>query len=289
MIGIERWRMAASAVLAAGLSLALAACMIAPGKFVSTLDLRRDGTFTFTYDGEIHFLALSQLARMGQEQETFSPESCYDEDTFEDRECTAEELPAQEAEWAAGAEERAARAQQEAAEMSVLLGGIDPSDPRAAEEVAERLSRQKGWREVTHRGDGLFDVKVSLTSRMDHDFVFPMIERFPMLNSFVVATVRKGDAVRIEAPGFAPQSGSGPMTGPMAGMAGLAGAFGGETEGMPSLPKVEGTFRIVTDGAILANNTDDGPSTTPDGRVLEWSISPRTQAAPMALIELGGS
>jgi hypothetical protein len=58
------WRVAAAAVLTVGASLALSSCVLSPGAFESTLDLRRDGHFTFTYDGEIHLLALSRLAEM---------------------------------------------------------------------------------------------------------------------------------------------------------------------------------------------------------------------------------
>ena len=51
---------------------------------------------------------------------------------------------------------------------------------------------------------------------------------------------------------------------------------------------MDGTFRILTDGRILANNTDEGPSEGTAGQVLEWKVNQRTQSAPMALIQLGG-
>jgi hypothetical protein len=51
---------------------------------------------------------------------------------------------------------------------------------------------------------------------------------------------------------------------------------------------MNGTFRIVTDGQILANNTDEGPQSSPEGQVLEWTVNKRTEASPMALIQLGG-
>jgi len=63
---------------------------------------------------------------------------------------------------------------------------------------------------------------------------------------------------------------------------------GEESEAPPSFPKIDGTFRIVTDGRILANNTDEGPlrGVAPDDRVLEWKVNERTQSAPTALIQL---
>ena len=56
----------------------------------------------------------------------------------------------------------------------------------------------------------------------------------------------------------------------------------------PLVPEMDGTFRIVTDGQILANNTDEGPRAAPEGQVLEWRVNQRTENAPMALIRLGG-
>ena len=61
---IARWKAAAAAAFAVMSALALAACIVSPGKFEAVLDLRRDGTFTFNYHGEIYLLALSKLAEM---------------------------------------------------------------------------------------------------------------------------------------------------------------------------------------------------------------------------------
>src|SRR5690606_39976128 len=105
--------------------------------------------------------------------------ACWDED-YNDRECTAEEIAEQREMWAAEAEDRKARAEREAESMRQLLGGIDPATPQAAEELAARLPRQEGWRQVAYRADGLFVVDFSLSSRCGHDFAFPTIARFPL-------------------------------------------------------------------------------------------------------------
>ena len=87
MAMFARWRMAAAAVVVAA-SVALSACVLWPGSFESTLDLRRDGRFTFSYQGEIHLLALSKLADMAREteqDEEFIAAACWDED-YNDRE-----------------------------------------------------------------------------------------------------------------------------------------------------------------------------------------------------------
>jgi len=49
---------------------------------------------------------------------------------------------------------------------------------------------------------------------------------------------------------------------------------------------MEGTFTIVTNGAIRANNTDEGSTTSPRGEVLTWEVDGSTQNAPTALIKL---
>jgi hypothetical protein len=287
---IERWRVGLAAAVAAGAALALAACMVSPGKLQSTLDLRRDGTFTFTYDGQIYLLALSRLADMANEEEAsddFVESTCWDDESYEERPCTEEEIAQQRETWEQDRESRRANAEREAEQMRQMLGGIDPADPKAAEELAERLRRQEGWKRVEYRRDGLFEVEFSLASRIGHDFSFPTFERFPMMNSFVVANVRQGGTVRVEATGFAPQAGGNPFQAMMGGMTGLETTTRGEESELPPIPEMDGTFRIVTDGQILANTTDEGPQAGPTGQVLEWKVNRRTQSAPMALIQLG--
>lgn len=272
----------------------LSACLITPGKFTATMDLRRDGGFAFTYQGEIYMLALSKLAQMADEAEAanaeFTPSDCYD-DNLDARECTPDDLAQQRSNWEDEKVRKRENAQKERESMQAMLGGIDPADPAAAEEVAERLRRQEGWRKVTYKGDGLYEVDFAIASRASHDFAFPSIEGFPMTNPFVLATMRQGRKVRVTAPGFSAQGGNNPLSGMMGGMAGaLGGMAPTERDGLPSgIPALDGTFRLTTDGAILANNTEEGPVAGTTGKVLEWTISRRTEAAPMALIDLSGN
>ena len=111
---------------------------------------------------------------------------------------------------------------------------------------------------------------------------------------FLMATLRADNSVRIEATGFTGQSTTNPMQGAMGGMLGAAAASDAAKNGdaandasaSPNVPDIDGTFRIVTDGDILANNTDEGPQAGPGGKVLQWRITKRTTAAPMALVRL---
>ncbi|MCW1428073.1 hypothetical protein [Novosphingobium sp. JCM 18896] len=264
-------------MLIALISMLLSACLFAPGKFTSTLDLRKDGQFSFAYTGEIHMLALSKLAEEANKAPaSFTPETCYKDDTFDERPCTDEDLAKQKQAWEEEQARSAEKRQQDAQSMRAILGGIDPSSPKAAEELAARLRRQAGWKRVDYKGDGLFDVDFAITGRLDHDFTFPTIERFPMANAFVQIAMRNDGSVRVDAPGFAPAAGGEPFRSMM-----------GAKDNMPPPSPVDGTFTLRTDGTILANNTDEGPQPDPAGQKLDWAVNLRTPAAPTALIKLG--
>jgi len=263
-----------AALLAGSLVLLLAACVFAPGRFTSQLDLHRDRTFAFRYTGEILMVPL-----MKGEKDAFAPQACHDEESFEERVCSADELAQQKADWDKQQEEKR---KSDAQTAQMLLGGIDPANPESGRELADRLRRQAGWNKVEYLGDGKFDVEFAMAGRLDHDFVFPTLEGFPMSNAFVQVFVRRDGSVRVEAPGFGPPAGAAAMGGMMAGMAKDAGAGDGPTQ------KADGSFTVVTNGTILANNTDEGPVAAPtgSGRSLMWKVNPRTPAAPTALVKL---
>lgn len=261
----------------------LAGCMLTPGRFVSDLDVRRDGHFTFTYRGEIHLMALSKLMDMDRAaQQEFAAKPCFTTEGGVERDCTAAELAEQRRVWQEDQDHAAASRRKNADQMKAMLGGIDPADPRAAEEFAQRLRRQAGWKRVAYKGDGLFDVEFAITGTLTHDFRFPSIERFPVDNAFVQVSLRADNTVRIDAPGFGPAAGGEPMRNLMQ-MAAMGAPANNAT---PRLPQIDGTFTVRTDAVVIANNTDEGPRPDSAGHVLSWSVTPRSPAAPMALIRL---
>lgn len=312
-------RIGAVAAVAA-LALSLSACLLTPGKFVSALDLRKDGQFTFSYKGEVSLYGIAQIAAMDKGDDTFKESPCYDydaagaadaadaaaaaadaaddaaksdqpakaeDDTFADpkqRPCTKQELADQKADWEATRKETAARKKKDLEEMKAALGGLDPTDPKSIEEFAARLRRQAGWKLVAYKGNGLFDVDFAIAGRADHDFVFPIIEKFPTTNTFVQVLRRSDGTVRIDAPGFNANAAGNPM-GQAMGM-GMMGAMSKGND-MPKPPEMDGTFTVTTNGQVLANNTDEGPQADPAGQKLSWKVNVRTSAAPTALIKLG--
>ena len=273
----------ASLALLACLSLMLTACLLSPGKFTSQLDLKRDGTFSFNYVGEIHLLALSKLADMGRNasSDTFTPEPCKVEGSDAVRTCSQREIADQKSAWTASRSGSADKRRRDADSLKAMLGGIDPSDPRAAEDLAVRLRRQAGWRRVDYKGDGLFDVDFAISGRLDHDFSFPTIERFPIANAFVQIALRNDGTVRVDAPGYAPAMSGEPWRSMMAGAAASEGG-----KDAPKFPVIDGHFTLTTDGTVLSNNTDEGPQKDPAGQHLDWTITVRSAAPPMALIRL---
>lgn len=261
------------ALAVATLALLAAACILAPGKFSAQLDLRKDRGFAFRYSGEILMIPLMKSGK----DEAFEASACHDDETVDERPCTTEELAQQKTDWE---ETRATKKKSDAQAAQMLLGGIDPSNPESGKEIAAKLRRQAGWKKVEYLGDGKFDVDFAISGKLDHDFIFPTFEGFPMSNAFVQVIARQDGTVRIDAPGFGPQAGGQAMAGMMSGMA----SGNDDSNGPVSL--AEGSFAIVTDGEVLANNTDEGATAAPTGKALSWKINPRTPAAPTALVKL---
>jgi hypothetical protein len=322
-------RAKAAAVLV-GLSLTLSGCFISPGKFASELTLLENNQFTFTYEGEVHFLVLADWVQAEQNRNSFPFEAyCYGSereqgeaveavevprdivempaaDAASDgvsakavptisiapqpssgrRDCTAEEEAEQRAEWEAQEQFRNERERERTEQLAKLLGGVDPTDPAAEAELAKILMRQKGFDRVVTKGNGLFEVSYAISGTLNHDYMFPMMEDFPTINPFVQLFLRDGGVVRINAPGFAPQSVSNPMMPFMAAASGIGGGGRDEFAALSSIPPIDGTFTIITTGDIRANNTDEGPVVEGARKRLTWTINARSKAAPTALIAM---
>ncbi|MFM5923267.1 MAG: hypothetical protein ACKOPG_03655 [Novosphingobium sp.] len=284
-------RRLAAAGLAAALSLLLAACLISPGKFDSTLDLRKDGRFTYAYKGEIFVLGLSELMKLGDKAaEPFAPSPCYADDAMEkERPCIKDELAEQKTNWEAEQKAAADKSKKDQDMAKAMLGGLDPTDPKAAEELAVRLRRQAGWNSVTYKGNGIYDVDFRVTGRLNHDFAFPTVEKMPQVIPFFVLNRRADGSVRLDSPAMVEANNSSSPFGSIAQMIAAekgAKADGEDSKETPGVPQLDGHFVLTTDGEILANNTDEGPKADPVGKRLEWSINPREKAGPMALVQL---
>jgi len=254
--------------------LLLAGCLLSPGKFVSGLDISDNGDFTFRYAGELLITDMS-----GPEATTaaeFEPFPCYDDKTFEDRDCTETELSEQRADF------EASRASNGMPGKMAMPGMPDLNTDEGINELVEMLKKQKGWDSVVHRGDKVLDVEYTISGNLSHGFAFPMADNMPGIFAFVTATPRKNGSVKITAPAFVNNDGA---SSPMAAMGSMMGATP-SNEGVSQKPFASGQFTIRTNGEILTNNTEEGPQATGGMSELVWTITERSAAAPEALIRL---
>ena len=141
---------------------------------------------------------------------------------------------------------------------------------------------------MVYRGNGIFDVKYRITSRIDHDFAFPSIEGMNFIPPFVQIHRRDGGVIRINAPGYSAQA----VTNGLSPAFLLFGQGMGASEPMANksddemMQFIDGSFIVTTDGEILANNTDEGPTSTETGKSLEWRVNSVSSQAPTALIRI---
>lgn len=150
------------------------------------------------------------------------------------------------------------------------LPGLDDDSNRA---FARKLMKYAGWRSVSYRGHGVFDVDYHLDGRSTQDFVFPALPDNDLIIPFIAIRRRSDGSVLVTAPALT--GGAGPL------MARLAAA-GATKTGVVS--HAQGRFTIVTDGEILTNNSEDGPAPTAIGHELHWDIGPGSSRIPETLI-----
>src|SRR5881392_1883175 len=176
--------------------LLLASCLWGPGKFASDLTLRKDGSFVLDYRGEL-VLQLPPDATQAQPW-TASKAKCAE--GAKARPCTAIEIADQKSAYE--------KKRQDSEQMAKMFGlpGLDDDSNRA---FAAKLSKYAGWRSVTYRGHGVFDVDYHSEGRATQDFLFPALPDNDLLIPFVAIRRRADGSVFVNAPAFV--GGAGPM------------------------------------------------------------------------------
>jgi hypothetical protein len=200
-----------------------------------------------------------------------SSSSSNDDDS---RPCTPAELAKSEAEYVRDATAKAAAKAKENADMAKVFGlpGLDDNSARA---FAEKLRKYAGWRSVTYRGKGVFDVDYHFTGRASQDFLFPALPDNALIIPFIALRRRADGSVLVTAPA---------MTG-KGGMLGAPGSSGGSPVEGPTA-RAEGRLIVTTDGEILTNNSEDGAQISSNGRQLHWDVTPSSTKVPETLIRL---
>jgi len=284
-------------LLALAGALLLAGCLWSPGKFMSELQVRKNGTFVLDYRGEII------LQRPEEKQKGLAPWSDSMARCFEDgrtellttitdeaqvieepppgeegvRPCTPAEIAKLRADYERSARERLEKERKDSAEMAKVFG-IPGLDEDSNKRFAANLMKYRGWRSVRYKGEGVFDVDYHFEGRVDQDFAFPLMPDADYLIPFIVIRRRADGTVMVTAPAFA--GGGGPFSA-------RARAFGIADRGSGGpQSKAEGRFTIITDGEILTNNSEDGPKPHASGRQVQWQIDPDTTRLPEMLIRL---
>ena len=247
----------------AAAALSLTGCLWGPGKFASELTLKKGGAFVLDYRGE---MVLQLPPDQNSEPWTDAKAKCTDEG--KDRACTKAEIAEQ--------KEAYAKKRKESEDMAKMFGipGLDDASNRA---FAAKLMKYAGWRSVTYRGKGVFDVDYHLEGRATQDFLFPALPDNDMIIPFIAIRRRADGTVMVTAPAFT--GGSGPLAA-RAGQTAAAGMKDGPTS------RAEGRFTIVTDGEILTNNSEDGATPHPTGRQLRWDVNSTSNKIPETLIRL---
>lgn len=206
------------------------------------------------------------------------------EDGFEERDCSTQEIADQKKIWDEDQERRKKEKEQGKKMFAMLLGGVDPEDPKTITKFTKEVERLAAWNKVEHLGNGVFKVDYKTKGRLADDFAFPVIPRYALGNPMVHVTRWDNGRVRIEAPTFHNDSelSAAALMGSGSFLPGMPGA--GKTKFEPV--EIKGSFTIRTDAPILANNTDEGPADEAGMQVLRWVIGPKTYGPPMALIKL---
>ena len=243
--------------------LLLTGCLWGPGKFASDLTLKKDGSFVLDYRGEITLQLPPEAA-----SEPWSDRNAKCEEGGKDRPCTKAEVADQKAAYE--------KKRKDSEDMAKLFGlpGLDDASNRA---FAAKLMKYAGWRSVTYRGRGVFDVDYHFEGRATQDFLFPALPDNDLLIPFVAIRRRADGSVLVTAPAFT--GGAGPM-------AARAGAAASEQMKGGPVSRAQGRFTIVTNGEILTNNSEDGAAAHPLGRQLHWDVQPATNKIPETLIRL---
>ncbi len=175
--------------------------------------------------------------------------------------------------------EKAAAKRKESEEMAKAFGlpGLDDASNRA---FAAKLMKYAGWRSVTYRGKGVFDVDYHFEGSAKQDFLFPALPDNDLVIPFIAIRRRTDGAVLVTAPALT--GGAGPL-GARAGAAATS-AMMKESTGPRS--RAEGRFTVITDGEILTNNSEDGAAPHAIGRQVRWDVGAGSTKIPETLIRL---
>ncbi len=233
--------------------LMLFGCVLTPGKFVSTMSISADRSFSFTYKGEVIAADIGKEA--GKGLGGLGKNDADEGDT-----------PSEDAKPLSLAEEKS-----EVGMADIKTKEASDNDLRNRS-IAAALTKEYGYRLVRYVGKNKFEIDYAITGMLTHNFTFPFNSDAEALLPFVVIELRQGSLIRVKAPGFASETGK-------PGNA-LVGTMGKEA------PFVDGIFTLDTDAEIVSQNNEDGATKAGLRKSISWKVNPLTKDAPTAVLRL---
>lgn len=179
------------------LCLALAGCFFVPGRFESSLDIRRDGAFSYRYNGVVAFLLPSE-EKMGAPVWSPDDAECFALEADAARTCTEAEIATKRREF----DEERTRMLKAGEDMAELIG-FNPLDPDANRALAKRLESYPGWEKVEYLGNGRFHVDYAFTGSLDREFAFPVVPGVQFAMPFVTVGRDRDGVIEVKAAGLA--------------------------------------------------------------------------------------
>jgi hypothetical protein len=165
--------------------LMLSGCLWGPGKFTSNLALNKSGTFVLDYKDEVVLQMpddkgtppdpwsdkMLKCFKDGRVETTTMLSDDSEEADEDSRPCTAAEIARARSDYEKQAADNAAKKRQENEQMAKLFG-LPGSDDTSNRRFAANLMKYQGWRSVSHRGKGVFDVDYHVEGRLTRDYAF---------------------------------------------------------------------------------------------------------------------
>ena len=244
--------------------LLLASCLLTPGKFVSTLDIKADRSFTFTYVGEVVLL---------------DPEAAFAKGMAEGMQSTSDTASTTDTDPDMDPEDPDNDSSENESDAPPAVAPPKPAAPQPETEaqiakrkaIADLLAKEIGYRSVEYLGNDKFRVDYAITGRLDRSFVYPFNVDAKSFFPWIAIEVRRDNTARV-----------------------MALAFGDSDQAMGSMPGAnepagkqptarEGTFTLTTDAALVMQNNEEGVAPGPGTKIV-WKITPATTAVPTAVV-----
>ena len=187
--------------------LLLASCLLTPGKFTSTLDIRADRSFTFTYAGEVILIdpgeSMAQGMAEGMAQGAMEPDDGEGRradggDSDMDSDADMDSVADADSDTDTRSADAAPR----------IPPSLPPPGPETQAKIAERralaetLAKEVGYRSVEYLGNNKFRVDYAMSGKLDRSFLFPINLDAKALLPWIAIEVRRDGTARMTALAF---------------------------------------------------------------------------------------